>query len=253
VPTFFLDALPSVPVFAALCFVAFLAGVMRGFSGFGGGLLIAPAYSLFLSPTDVVVLVVVLNLLTTIQLMPDIVPSVKWPIIWRLFVPSLVGVPIGVAMLHTVDPMFMRKAIGLIVVSVALLMLRGWNYKGRRGKVQDILVGTSCGYLTSIGGIGGPPIILYLLSDKRLSAGDFRAICLMLFFMIQLLALAQIGFSGSITSTHGVYIAILLPVYIFAHWVGAVSYRYSINGDQAQFKRISLWLLLLVGLTAVVL
>jgi uncharacterized membrane protein YfcA len=229
-----------------LCIVALMAGIMRGFSGFGGGLLIAPVYSLFLKPTDVVVLVIVLNLLTTAQLLPDMLRNIRWPIVFRLLIPALIGVPVGVTMLHLVDPLFMRRTIAAIVTAMAVLLLLGWSYQGNRGRTQDCLVGLAGGFLTSIGGVGGPPVILYLLSDMKLPPHAFRAVTLMLFFLLQILTLAHIGMLGAITKTQGIYVLVLLPVYVLAHWLGASAYR-RFGHQQEGFRRIALWFLLMVG------
>jgi uncharacterized membrane protein YfcA len=204
-----------------LCIVALMAGIMRGFSGFGGGLLIAPVYSLFLKPTDVVVLVIVLNLLTTAQLLPDMLRNIRWPL-------------------------FMRRTIAAIVTAMAVLLLLGWSYQGNRGRTQDCLVGLAGGFLTSIGGVGGPPVILYLLSDMKLPPHAFRAVTLMLFFLLQILTLAHIGMLGAITKTQGIYVLVLLPVYVLAHWLGASAYR-RFGHQQEGFRRIALWFLLMVG------
>src|SRR5690606_28012569 len=130
------------PIILLLGFMALVAGIMRGYSGFGGGLLIAPAYSLFLAPTDVVVLVMVLNLLTTVQLMPQVLRNVQWGPVFSLAVTAaFIGVPVGVAVLHRVDPVLMRRAIAAIVSVTAILLLLGWKYQGRRGRIQDGIVG----------------------------------------------------------------------------------------------------------------
>lgn len=248
------DSVALLPFFTIvlLSFVALAAGVMRGFSGFGGGLLIAPAYGLFMSPTDVVVLVMVLNLLTTVQLMPEVLRNVRWGMVLSLAVTAgLIGVPAGVAVLHRVDPVLMRRAIAAIVSCTAILLLLGWNYQGCRGRIQDGIVGIFSGFLTSIGGVGGPPVIIYLLSDSRLSQHAFRAIIIMLFLLLQLLTLAQIGLTGALTTTQGAYVLILLPVYAFAHWIGERAFlRY--GHQQAEFRRIALWCLLGVGVVAFV-
>ncbi|MCX5565679.1 sulfite exporter TauE/SafE family protein [Alcaligenes phenolicus] len=245
-------ALLPLHILTLLILVAMAAGVMRGFSGFGGGLLIAPVYSLFISPTDVVVLVMLLNLLTTVQLLPQVLRNVHWPTVFSLVITAaLLGVPIGVAVLHRVDPVLMRKAIAGIVCFTSVLLLWGWNYKGRRGRIQDGIVGFFCGLLTSIGGVGGPPIIIYLLSDTRLSQHAFRAIVIMLFLLLQVWTLAQFGMTGALTAEQGIYTLMLLPVYALAHWIGEKAFlRY--GHQQAEFRRIALWCLMGVGLIAFV-
>lgn len=229
--------------------VTLIAGTMRGFSGFGGGLMMAPVFSLFLSPADVVVVVMLLNLPTTMPLLLTVWRSVRWHVVMRLFVPAFFGVPIGVAMLHVVDPVIMRKVIASIVTVMASLLLLGWTYKGTQGHVKDGLVGLLSGFLTSIGGVGGPPVVLYLLSDANLSQYAFRANILMFFFLLNSLTLIQIGIAGSITMTNGVYALFLLPVYALAHVLGArLFHRWAHRQDV--FRNVSLWSLLSVGLLA---
>jgi hypothetical protein len=239
----------SILSFVVLSVVALIAGVLRGFSGFGAGLLIAPVYSLFLSPTDVVVLIMALNLLTTVQLMPHVLRNVHWATVLSIFITAFIGVPIGVAALHLVDPVVMRRVIAGIVSGAAVLLLLGWQYKGRRGRLQDGLVGLFSGVLTSIGGVGGPPVVLYLISDSRLSQHAFRAIVIMLFFLLQLLTLAQIGLTGALTATQGIYVLMLLPTYVFANWLGERMYH-RFGSHEAKFRRVALWSLLAIGVLA---
>lgn len=245
--------LPPAEVFALLAFVAFVGGVLRGFSGFGAGLLIAPVFSFFISPADIVILIVVLNLCTTLQFLPDAFKKVNWMLVMKLFLPSLVGIPLGVALIHVFDPQVMRKIIGFLVTLSAALMLYGWHYDGRRGLVQDSLVGFGGGLLTAIGGIGGPPVILYLLSDRKLPIDVFRAVCFVLFFLIQILALIQISFGPGLNKTQGALILSLFPLYILAHWVGDQVYRRTAGKYDLAVKRVSLIALLAIGVLACIL
>lgn len=247
---FLASHLPSAGVFTLLMFVAFLAGVLRGFSGFGAGLLIAPVFSFFVTPADIVVLIVVLNLCTTLQFLPDALKKVDWRLVLRLFLPSLVGIPLGIAFLQVVDPQVMRKVIGGVVTLMSALMLMGWYYDGKRGLIQDSAVGFTGGVLTSIGGIGGPPVILYLLSDRKLGIDVFRAVSFVLFLLIQSCTLVQIGIGPGITTPQWVLVLALLPAYVLAHFVGDFLFRYVSGTYERMVKRVSLITLLIIGLLA---
>ena len=48
-----------------MCVTVLLAGTIRSFSGFGGGLVLAPFFSFFMSPADLVVVVLLLNFVVT--------------------------------------------------------------------------------------------------------------------------------------------------------------------------------------------
>lgn len=241
-------ALPSLDVFAYLSVVAFVAAAMRGFSGFGAGLLMAPLFSLVMEPLDVVALVLLLNLFSTFQMLPEALRHVDWRLVFRLFIPSLLGIPIGLVVIHSINPVLLRQIVALVVSLVAVIMLAGWHYDGRRGRVQDALAGSLSGVLTSIAGIGGPPIVLYLLSDRKLSVVVFRAVCIAYFLMVQVGALTPMLVAGSITPKHGFLVLAMLPLYGLATWLGTHLHHLSVGRYQAQARRVSLWMLLGIGL-----
>lgn len=248
----FIQALPAWPVLLVLGFFSLAAGLLRGFSGFGAGLLMAPGFSLFLSPVDVLVIILVLNFVTTVQVLPEALPHVDWPLTMRLFIPAIFGIPLGLSLLHWVDPVIMRRTVAGIVIVLALVMLAGWHYRGRRGRLQDTLTGLLSGCMTGIASIGGPPLVLYLLSDKTLAPAVFRAINIVIFLGGQLVAFIPLTLSGSFTGTQGVYILALLPVYVVANALGVWLYRWSMGKHQAQVRRASLIALLAVGLVVIV-
>jgi len=251
-PEAFLQHLPALPAFSILALVAFAGGVMRGFSGFGSGLLMAPVYAFVMTPTDVVVIILLLNLITTLPLLREMRRDVRWPMVWRIFLPSLLGVPVGLAMLHLIDPEIMRKTVAAIVGVLAAFMLTGWVYKGRRGLVQDSLAGWTSGYMTAIGGIGGPPLVLYLLSDRNLPQAAFRAFCLMFFLFAQIFTLVPLSFTGAITAGQLSLCAALLPLYLVANLLGAALHRRTGPQHQARVRRICLLFLLAVGIVTFV-
>lgn len=239
---------PTLYVYLALAAITLLGGVMRGFSGYGSGLLMAPVFSLLLAPADVVAIILLLNLLTSLQLMPAFLRRVDWRLAFRLFVPSLAGLPIGLYFLHSVDAVILRRTVAFLVILVAVLMLSGWHYCGRRGVLQDGVVGVSSGFMTAVGGIGGPPVILYLLSDRSLSAGVFRAVCLTYFSMGQVATLVPMSVSGIVTVHQLINVVLLLPVAMLANFLGAFLHRWSEGRNQTLFRRVSLLFLLATGM-----
>ena len=250
IPDWIIQLLPSVSVFAILGSAASVGSAMRAFSGFGAGLLMAPIFSLLMPPTDVVVLVLSLNLLATFQLLPEALRHVDWRLVLRLFIPSLMGLPIGLAMLHMIDATMLRKTVALIVMVVVFLMLAGWHYRGRRGLIQDSSAGAVSGVMTAIAGIGGPPVILYMLSDRSSPLVVIRAVLIVYFSLAQVATLTPLAFMGVVTVQQGVYIMTLLPAVILGNVLGVYLHHYSIGKHQELLRRISLLLLLAIGATA---
>ncbi|MER1966617.1 sulfite exporter TauE/SafE family protein [Castellaniella sp. GW247-6E4] len=234
-------------IYAGLCVVTCLAGTMRGFAGFGSGLLMAPVFSLAMPPADVVVLILALNLATTFQLMREALRLVQWPLVLRLFIPSLAGIPIGLGLIHLLDPPLIRKMIAVLVALISIALLSGWYYDARRGRLSDSVTGLLSGALTSLAGIGGPPVILYLLSDRQQSPRAARATCLVFFFLAQIAIIVPLAIGGSIGARQGSTMLALLPAYILGNWIGLRAHLWSAGRFQRLGHRASLIILLMTS------
>ena len=239
---------PSIPMLILLSVGVLIAGTIRAFTGFGGGLVLAPLLSLFMPPADMVVVVLLLNFLTSAQSVPSTWRTTDWQMVFSLSIPALFGVPLGVLLIEWLDANLIRRLIGVIVASLALLMLIGWKYQGRRGKVQDCVVGVTSGALTAIAGVGGPPLVLYLLSAKDISPVVLRSFFMMFFCFAQLATLVYFLFQGMINQSHVIDSITFVPVYLVSTVLGTYLFKKAVKGSVEIIKRFTLWFLLVVGL-----
>ncbi len=238
---------PSISLFVMMCFAVLIAGTIRSFTGFGGGLVLAPLFSLFMSPADMVVVVLLLNFLTSVQTLPSTWRTTDWRLVLSLSIPALFGVPLGVWLVEWMDPNMIRRLIGVIVAGVAGIMLIGWKYNGSRGRIQDWIVGIISGALTAIAGVGGPPLVLYLLSAKDISPVVLRSFFMMFFTFAQLATLAFFLYQGMINTTQLIYSVSFAPVYLVSTVLGSFLFVKALKGSADVIKRLSLWFLLVVG------
>lgn len=226
---------------------------MRAFSGFGSGLLLAPVLSLYLPPTDVVAIVVIINLLGTVQMLPGVWKDIDWQVVWRMVPPALVGVPLGWLLLNFLDPTAVRRLVSLVVIILALLLLSGWVYRGARGRLQDSVAGVSSGMLTGVAGIGGPPFILYMLSAPNYTPSSFRTFFTIYFAFAQTFTLAVLLINGALGPAQFAYAGTLVPVHVLATALGSYLFVKALKNRAHQIKRISLLLLLAVGVLVLLL
>ena len=247
-PTEFLNGLfPSIGVFILLCLVTASAAALRGFSGFGSSLVLAPLYSLFMSPTDVLVVILLLSLVSSVQLLPQALRSVRWSLVIALFLPCLLGIPVGLVALHTIDVRLLRLLVAGAVTVMSLVLLAGWVYRGSRGPLQSGLAGITSGVLTAIAGIGGPPVLLYLLAGKDPSPTVLRSVFIVYFALGQTFTLMPLLAMGSITGTQLAYTGALLPVFFVATAVGTIAHQKLARHKEDLIRRISLLFLLGIG------
>jgi uncharacterized membrane protein YfcA len=244
---------PTTTMLVVMVLATVVGGTMRAFAGFGGGLLLAPVFSLYLPPKDVVVVVVLLNFASTFQLLPGMWKNIDWPLIWRMVPAALIGIPLGALVLSGLDASIFRQLVALVVILVALLLLTGWHYKGPRGRLQDSIAGVTSGMLTSVAGIGGPPFVLYMLSAQGFSPVAFRVFFTVFFAFTQLSAMIMMLIQGALQPLQFAYVGTLLPLYLLATALGAYLFTKALKTRTNQIKRISLWLLLAVGIVTLAL
>ena len=243
---------PSLAVFSALALIVFLAGTIRSFTGFGSGLVMAPTFGYFMSPSNVVAVMVLLNFVTTIQMLPSIWKHINWKLVMSVSIPGMLGVPIGIALIQWLDPMLIRKMISVLVATLAVVMLIGWQYQGVRDKKQDWSVGLFSGTLNGIAGVGGPPLVLYLISAKDISPQAFRSFFMAYFAFIQVTTLTMMLFNGTLNVSQFAYTGSFLPFYILSTVVGSYLFNKALKNHAYLVKRVALWFLLCVGVVTLI-
>ncbi len=230
---------------AALINAAVLLGsVVRGFTGFGAALVIAPVLSVVVGPRVAVPAILLLLILSTLQLLPGAWRDIGWRRVSALSVAGCIGAPIGVLALVAVDQEVMRRGISAAVVVMTLAMMHGWRYRGSPSRYVSAGVGGLGGLLTGAASIGGPPVIAYLLaSPDRVAVNRADIICYFLF--VQLVALLVFAAIGAFGATALWVVAIMVPSQALGTWIGERLFRVA---SEAQVRRAALWLLLAIGL-----
>ena len=107
----------------------FVAGIIRGYSGFGFAMVAVTSMSLVFPPVQVVPTVLILEVLASIRLVPQVWRHIDWSSLRWLLIGSLVATPFGVYLLATIPPTPMRISISLLVLVAAILLMRGFAWK----------------------------------------------------------------------------------------------------------------------------
>src|SRR5688572_10543858 len=105
-----------------------LAGFMRGITGFGGAMLMAPPLSILVGPVPAVVISLTLETAAAVVMFPDAWPRINKRLLLYLIIPAALTVPIGGYLLLTLDPVIARKLIAGVVVVCSLALLSGLRY-----------------------------------------------------------------------------------------------------------------------------
>lgn len=234
---------------AFLVAVTVFGAVFRAYAGFGAGLFLVPTYSLFLSPPEAIVLVTLLNLPTTMQILPRVWRDIPWRRISALNIMAAATIPLGVWLLVRIDADTLARAIGVLVIALALLLLSGWRYRGPQALPQDLAIGAAAGLISGSTGMGGPPIVLYFLSGSTATV-VVRAAFIVSFFFITIVTFASLVTVGLVGAADIVRFVILLPAYAWGTWFGSSLFQRTKHHDRL-FRTVALCALMVIGVVAI--
>ena len=228
--------------------VVAIAGFTRGFSGFGSGLILAPALSLLFNPQVVVATVVLLEMTAGAGLVPEAIQKTRWKEVLPLVLSAMVMVPVGAHFLALLEPTLMRRIIGGLILGFVLLLLTGKSRYSRPHLALSSGVGALSGFLTGLAGIGGPPIVLYQMSGSNPAAAN-RANFIVFFALTQLVALGAYWVSGMMSADVGLLFVKFMPAFVGGLLLGQLCFK---RVDEVLFRRFVMGLLLTVAVLALV-
>ncbi|QDL92364.1 sulfite exporter TauE/SafE family protein [Paroceanicella profunda] len=188
----------ATPQTAWLALFAVLAGVVRGFSGFGAALVFMPLGALIAEPRDLRVAFLVMNLFGPLPLMPDALRRADRREVLRLSLGAVVGVPLGIWLLMSVDPAGFRLLVALICLAALAAFLSGWRYRRTPGPAVKLATGFLAGIGGGFAGVAGPPVVLFYLGGQR-GAVEIRSALFVFFYASTLLGAGVIAASGLLT------------------------------------------------------
>jgi hypothetical protein len=227
--------------------VVAIAGLLRGFSGFGLALAAVPGLTLVMSPADAVPCVLLLQIAAGAQLVPRTRHAVDWSSLAPILAAAVVTTPAGTLALAAVPAAWMRAAIGVILLAAVALLARQTRATRRPSVVARVGVGALSGVLNGATAMAGPPVIAYFLSTAaKVHVG--RSSLLMYFFLLSLAGVASAGFAGLVTSRTLVLTAVFLPAVIAGNALGD---RLFGRASPQVYRRVALAILVMMALAAI--
>ena len=116
--------------FALVVGIIFLGGLLHGYTGWGGGLVMMPLLTLFYSPAEALFIAALGAVFLVLRMAPAAARIANWQEMRPLYLVFIVATPIGGLLLLILDPGLVRKVIGGIIIAASLLIMSGWQYRG---------------------------------------------------------------------------------------------------------------------------
>ena len=224
------------------------AALIRAFTGFGFALAAMPVLSLFLIPTDAVVLIASLALMVSVLTLRQYWGVAPLKPIVPLVVFSLLGTVVGAFTLKTLSVSAFQLWIGLAVIA-ACGVLRFFHPKPRQaGFLPRVLTGLVSGLMNGAFSIPGPPMIIFAMATEE-DAARSRSLLMVFFLFSSILGLASYIALGY-TNQRSVNLFLLAaPAMLAGDFIG---HRLFARFGAQMYRTIALIVLFAAGVTTTV-
>lgn len=233
-------------VFLLTVLVAFFAGLIRGFAGFGGPAMMLAIMTWFLTPVAAIAKVIIIECIAATSLVWRVRREIDWRISLTLTLPTLISMPVGYWLLTHTDPELMRRLISLAILLSCVFMLTQWRYRTRLTQPRLIALGLAGGVI-----IGASFIALVVVSVILMGPYNRNESRTLFLFWGFALAVWYVVLSiiGGQTGLQSVVAAMPAAVtYFIGSRVGSNRFGYSTEKSYRRYALILLAALALTGL-----
>ncbi len=172
-----------------------IAGMVRGFAGFGSAMIIMPVASSILPPVQAVIFLICAELLGPLPNAPAAWREGKPRDVVLLMIGAVLGLPVGLWCLSRMDPVNFGWVVSAVVFVLLLLIMTGWRFQGSLTRGLTIGTGSLGGFMTGFAGIPGPPVIMLYMASK-LPIAQIRANFLLYLLALDLMLFPLLWVSG---------------------------------------------------------
>lgn len=164
------EAVLETPGLAVLVTTMAVAGLVRGFSGFGTALIFVPVAGIYLPPAQVIALVVLTGLPSGAMLLPGALrQGATRQVVW-LIAGAMVTLPLALWLGSGLDATLVRWIVCGVAGGMLTALVLGWRHHGRIGRGGLLGIGAGAGALGGLTGLTGPLVILFYLSRHKAAA-----------------------------------------------------------------------------------
>lgn len=225
---------------AAVASLALVAGCAQALTGFGFALVIVPPLAVALGARDAVVVASLLGSGLNAARIVRTRGHVAWATAGRFVAGSVVGLPLGLAVLEGLDERVLQGVIAATVLVFGLLIVRGTELTWA-GPATDLGAGLVSGVCGTATGMSGPPLVV-TLHGRAVEPDRFRATLAATFFATGVLTIVLFALAGRITGHRLGQAAAGAPGLAIGFAVGEWLFA---RVDRARFRRLVVGMLFL--------
>ncbi|UXX82740.1 sulfite exporter TauE/SafE family protein [Roseovarius pelagicus] len=159
----------SLPGFWWLVSTISVAGIVRGFTGFGTALIFVPVAGLFLPPAMVVATITLTGVASSAALLPRAWRQGDRREVALLALAALPTIPLGLFIMDRLDALTIRWVVAFIAGGTLIALISGWRYSGQLALPGLLAIGAAAGLMGGLTGLTGPVVILFYLAGQAVA------------------------------------------------------------------------------------
>ena len=203
---------------------AVLAGLVRGFAGFGTAMVFLPVAGSVVSPIWALTIMVVMDVIGPLPNVPRALRDGHPGDVVRLSAGMLLALPIGILLLSAMAPDAYRYAVSIIALILLVALIMGLRYRGTLGKKLIFGTGAIGGFLMGSIGLAGPPVIMLYMASTH-PAKVIRANLTLFLLSADAMLLVFFALTGFLSLTPVVMGLIVAVPYLLANVAGAAIFK----------------------------
>lgn len=228
-------------IFALLALLAEIIGTV---GGFGSSLFFVPLAQFFFDTKTVLGITAVFHVFSNISKLVLFKKTIDWRLTFTFGIPSVVFVIIGAWLTNVISFRFDQVILAMFLISFSMLLLLKPGLKLQATNTTGIIGGSIAGFLAGFIGTGGAVRGLSLAAfqlEKSFFVGTSAAIDMGVDVSRSIIYAGN----GYINRENYMLIAVLLVVSVVGSYLGKIILKHI---EQESFRKIVLWLILIVGI-----
>ena len=229
----------------AFCgFVLLLASFIRGFSGFGFSAVFVAGATFVIEPSAAVPLAIAYEVLASIVQGHSVRHEIRWADFRILLVAAIIGNPIGVLVLTTVDGDVLRAITLATLLLLTVGLLAGHSARIEPTPTLVFTVGVIAGVVNGATAMSGLVLVL-AMSVAAISAAETRGTLVAYFFASNLVVLTTLLVVGELHDELFWRMLFGIPLLVIGIVAGSLTFRAS---SDAAFRRLTLVVLAAIAI-----
>ncbi len=217
---------------------------IQGITGFGFSLIAIPLLLSFIGPKTLIIYTVTYSLFINVIIVRNYYRDANLKRIMPLLISAIIFTFVGVHYLKNIDERMLKLIIGSLLILVGIINNFGIKFSFKNPNKIFLPVGAISGVLNGIGGISGPPVLMFI-SNLDMEISEFKATLSTYFLTLNVVTIISYIYNGLYSIKDIKIMATYLPGIILGVFLGIIISK---QISKLVFKRIVDISILLMGM-----